>query len=156
MADQALLDRLFSRSIRRGWPSLSGSRRLELRPPALQQRDDDDGSRVRRRLTVALCGDPRGGKPQHRISLFGYDEEGRRVLEELGLRCVLRTRGRPAGDSRPATPISPRSRRSSSSIQAMLDVSVRYTARLGNSQGALGKESNSCPSCSHRRFVRGW
>ena len=32
----------------------------------------------RRRLSVVLCGDRRGESPFHRISLFGYDDEGRR------------------------------------------------------------------------------
>ncbi len=39
----------------------------------------------RRRLSVVLCGDRRGRTPMHRISLFGYDDEGRRALESIGL-----------------------------------------------------------------------
>ena len=41
--------------------------------------------RVRRRLTVSLCADPRGAGRMHRITLFGYDDEGRRALEAIGL-----------------------------------------------------------------------
>src|SRR4051794_6563263 len=39
----------------------------------------------RRRLSVVLCGDRRGATPMHRISLFGYDDEGREALESIGL-----------------------------------------------------------------------
>src|SRR3954447_24636443 len=39
----------------------------------------------RRNLTITLCGDRRGRTPMHRISLNGDDDEGRRVLETLGL-----------------------------------------------------------------------
>ena len=34
--------------------------------------------RVRRRLSVVLCGDRRGRSTMHRIALFGYDDAGRR------------------------------------------------------------------------------
>ena len=39
----------------------------------------------RRRLVACLCGDHRGRTPMHRLSLFGYDDEGRNALESIGL-----------------------------------------------------------------------
>ncbi|HUZ81371.1 MAG TPA: UvrD-helicase domain-containing protein, partial [Gaiellaceae bacterium] len=83
VADQALLDRLFRElDTSSGGESLLNEHGLSFAHPHFSSATTTNGARIRRRLTVALCGDPRGGKPQHRISLFGYDEEGRRRLEE--------------------------------------------------------------------------
>ena len=129
-----------------GRPEPSGSRQgLSFVHPHFSSATTTNGSRVRRRLTVALCGDPRGGKPQHRISLFGYDEEGRRVLEELGLSLRPAYKGSTGWRFETCHSDLARIAEIVRSIQAVLDVSVRYTARLGNSQGALGKERNSLP-----------
>ena len=40
---------------------------------------------LRRRVTLTLCGDRRGARPMHRLSMVGSDAEGRRLLEGLGL-----------------------------------------------------------------------
>ncbi len=58
----------------------------------------------RRRLSVVLCGDRRGESPFHRISLFGYDDEGREALEAIGL-SVRPDKGRVVGGTRPVAPI---------------------------------------------------
>jgi len=39
----------------------------------------------RRNIVVTLCGESRGGKPLHRISIVGNDESGRETLAVLGL-----------------------------------------------------------------------
>ena len=39
----------------------------------------------RRNITVVLCGDRRGIKPWHRVSIYGNDTAGRRALEAAGL-----------------------------------------------------------------------
>ena len=59
-----------------------------------------DGRRARRRLNIVLCGDRRGRRPMHRISMFGYDEEGRLAMESLGLRVRPRARVPRVGDTR--------------------------------------------------------
>jgi len=81
----------------------------------------------------------------HRISLFGYDEEGRQALESLGLSLRPAYKGSSGwrfetacSDLRKLVDIVNR-------IQSVLEVSVRYTARLANSDGALGKERNALP-----------
>jgi hypothetical protein len=147
VGDQALLDRLFQElDTETGGRTLLDEHGLSFAHPHFSTATTTNGARVRRRLTVALCGDPRGGKPQHRISLFGYDEEGRRALETIGL--SLRPAYKGSTGWRFETCHSDLSRIAEivESIQRILvDVSVRYTARLGNSDGAGGKERNSLP-----------
>jgi DNA helicase-2/ATP-dependent DNA helicase PcrA len=103
------------------------------------------GSRTRRRLTVALCGDGRGERPLHRISLFGYDDEGREALEGIGLSLRPAHHGSSGWRFEIASADLPLLARTISDIQAVLPVSVRYTARLGLSQAGAGKERNSLP-----------
>src|SRR4051794_32476061 len=146
VADQALLDRIFSEvDTARGGRSLLEAEGLSFAYPHFSSATTTNGSRVRRRLTVALCGDPRGGKPQHRISLFGYDDEGRRVLEELGLSLRPAYKGSAGWRFEASHSDLAKIAEIVERIQSVLDVSVRYTARLGKSQGALGKERNSLP-----------
>jgi superfamily I DNA/RNA helicase len=146
VANQELLDRLF-----REVDTVSGAQELlqdeglSFGHPHFSSATTTQGARVRRRLTVALCGDPRGDFPQHRMSLFGYDEAGRKVLEGIGLSLRPAYKGSSGwrfetshSDIGKIVEIIER-------IQAVLEVSVRYTARLANSEGALGKERNSLP-----------
>jgi DNA helicase-2/ATP-dependent DNA helicase PcrA len=103
------------------------------------------GARVRRRLTVCLCGDIRGGKPLHRISLFGYDDDGRRVLEELGLSLRPAYKGSSGWRYETASADLGSINEIVDKIAKALDVSIRYTARIASSEGAMGKERNSLP-----------
>jgi DNA helicase II / ATP-dependent DNA helicase PcrA len=50
-------------------------------------------SRQRRRMVLTLCGDRRGASPMHRISMFGYDDDGRQKLQSLGLSMRPARRG---------------------------------------------------------------
>ena len=146
VADQALLDRLFQElDTNSGGQTLLDDQGLSFAHPHFSSATTTNGSRIRRRLTVALCGDPRGGKPQHRISLFGYDEEGRRALEGIGLSLRPAYRGSTGWRFETCHSDIAKIAEIIRSIQRVLDVSVRYTARLGNSEGAQGKERNSLP-----------
>ena len=98
----------------------------------------------RRRLAISLCGDRRGRTPMHRIALSGYDEPGRRRLEQIGLRVRPARRGSEgwrfetsckdmATIEKVATRIS----------EALGDVSIRPTARLGHNRDGLS--ANSLP-----------
>ncbi len=49
--------------------------------------------RMRRRMVLTLCGDPRGRSTMHRIAMFGYDESGREALRGLGLSVRPARRG---------------------------------------------------------------
>ena len=98
----------------------------------------------RRRLSVILCGDRRGTRPLHRISLFGDDEGGRGALEALGL-SVRPARSGSAGwrfetSSSDMAAIAATVDR----IRSVLDVRVRYVARLGANRGAV-PVANSLP-----------
>jgi ATP-dependent DNA helicase UvrD/PcrA len=96
----------------------------------------------RRKLTVTLCGDRRGRRPMHRIAMFGEDDEGRRLLEGLGLSV------------RPARKDSESWRHESafadmgalvervSQIKDAMDPDISWTARLGKK--VLG-QGNSLP-----------
>jgi DNA helicase-2/ATP-dependent DNA helicase PcrA len=146
VADQALLDRLFQEiDTTNGGQNLLDDQGLSFAHPHFSSATTTAGSRVRRRLTVALCGDPRGGKPQHRISLFGYDEEGRRALEGIGLSLRPAYKGSTGWRFETCHSDIAKIAEIIHSIQGVLDVSVRYTARLGKSEGAQGKERNSLP-----------
>src|SRR5260370_29873415 len=86
VADQALLDRVFTAiDTESAGRQLLAEKGLSLVHPHFSAATTTNGARVRRRLTVSLCGDPRGAGPQHRISLFGYDDEGWAAVAGLGL-----------------------------------------------------------------------
>jgi superfamily I DNA/RNA helicase len=98
----------------------------------------------RRRLAISLCGDRRGRSPMHRIALFGYDDEGRRALEGLGLSVRPARRGSHGWRYETACKDMATIDRVAGRIAGALgDVSIRPTARLGsNREGISG---NSLP-----------
>ena len=146
VADQGLLDTLFREvDTASGGRELLEDQGLSFAHPHLSSATTTTGARVRRRLTVTLCGDPRGERTQHRVALFGYDEEGRRALENLGLPLRPAYKGSSGwrfetshSDFAAIADIVER-------IRSAVDVSVRYTARLAANDGAIGKERNALP-----------
>src|SRR5262249_39786509 len=104
-----------------------------------------NGVRIRRRLNICLCADRRGQQPMHRISLFGYDEEGRRALESIGLSLRPAYKGSSGWRFETACADVCKLMEVVESIRGVPAVRVRYPARLGSSDGALGKERNSLP-----------
>ena len=146
VADQALLDGIFA-----GLDTeTAGSRLLQdeglsFTHPHFTAATTTIGARTRRRLTVALCGDPRGAGPQHRISLFGYDEEGRVALERLGLPIRPAYKGSDGWRYESSYADFGKLHETVGLLQKSLDVSVRYTARLAAQDGSVGKERNSLP-----------
>ncbi len=106
----------------------------------------------RRRLSVVLCGDRRGATPMHRVSLFGYDDEGREALESIGL-SVRPVRKRNRGwrfetcnaEMAVVDDIVHR-------ISSVLDVSVRPVARLAaNDERVVTNALPFLPASSVRR-----
>ncbi|HET7050180.1 MAG TPA: UvrD-helicase domain-containing protein [Solirubrobacteraceae bacterium] len=97
-----------------------------------------------RRLAISLCGDRRGRSPMHRIALFGYDDEGKRALEGLGLSMRPARRGSDGWRYETACKDMATIHRVAGQIAGALgDVSIRPTARLGsNREGISG---NSLP-----------
>jgi DNA helicase II / ATP-dependent DNA helicase PcrA len=102
------------------------------------------GSRVRRRLTATLCGNPRTGGPTHRLSLFGYDEAGRKALEQAGFSLRPAYKGSSGWRIETASADFRRLVERIEDIEETLDVSVRFTARLAARSGHT-KDRNSLP-----------
>ena len=146
VADQVLLDRLFAEldTEQAGYELLT-EEGLSFGHPHFSSATTTAGSRVRRRLTVTLCGDPRGARTLHRITLFGYDDEGREALESIGLTLRPAYKGSSGWRYETASSDLARIAETIEQIRSVLDVSVRYTARLASNDGALGKEKNALP-----------
>jgi DNA helicase-2/ATP-dependent DNA helicase PcrA len=146
VADQDLLDRIFAElDTERAGRRLLDDEGLSFDHPHFGAPTTSVGKRVRRRLSVCLCGDSRGAAPLHRIALSVYDEEGRRAVEALGLSVrpsKLASQGwryeSAQADMGQLTAIAER-------LEDALGVSVRYTARLGGRNGVPGKDRNSLP-----------
>ena len=146
VGDQALLDRVFCElDTEAGGLRLLADEGLSFAHPHFSAATTTSGARLRRRLTVALCGDRRGAGPQHRISLFGYDEEGRAALERLGLPLRPAYAGSAGWRYESSFADFGKLHETVGRIQEGLDVSVRYTARLAEQDGSVGKERNSLP-----------
>jgi len=103
------------------------------------------GSRIRRRVSVSLCGDARGAAPMHRIALFGYDNEGRQRLEQLGFSVRPAYRGSSGWRYETATADMGKLLATVETLQRELSASARFTARLGAQTPFGGKERNSLP-----------
>jgi DNA helicase-2/ATP-dependent DNA helicase PcrA len=143
---QRLIDRVFG-----SLDTVAGGRRLlvdeglSFAHPHFTAATTTSGARARRRLTVALCGDSRGGGPQHRISLFGYDNEGSAALRELGLPVRPAYKGSTGWRYESSFADVAKLHETVTLLQSRLDCAVRYTARVAAQNDAIGKERNSLP-----------
>ena len=81
----------------------------------------------------------------HRVSLFGYDDEGRRALLDAGLSVRPAYRGSSGWRVETAHASFARAVETVERIEDALDVSTRFTARLASSEGAAGKERSALP-----------
>jgi DNA helicase-2/ATP-dependent DNA helicase PcrA len=145
VADQDLLDRLFAEhDTRPGGHRLLAEAGLFFDRPHFQASTYTKTEVRRRRLAISLCGDRRGRTPMHRIALFGYDEAGRRTLEELGLSVRPARRGSDGWRYETACKDMGTIQAKADRITAALgDVSIRPTARLGSNAEQLA--GNSLP-----------
>jgi DNA helicase-2/ATP-dependent DNA helicase PcrA len=136
VGEQRHLDRLFAEidtdSVGRALLQEQG---LSFEHPHFSAATTTSGKRTRRRLNVCLCGDARGRNPLHRISLFGYDEDGRRALERAGLKLRPAYKGSSGWRFETAHGDFARLVEIVEDIEEVLDVSVRFTARLGGREG---------------------
>lgn len=81
--DQAVIDAVFATvDSEEGARKLLGVRGLSRAHPHHRPQSRDSN---RRNIVLTLCGDRRGGRPLHRISMVGNDARGRTTLRELGL-----------------------------------------------------------------------
>jgi DNA helicase-2/ATP-dependent DNA helicase PcrA len=146
VGNQELLDRVFIEldTETRG-RALLDDEGLSFDHPHFSAATTTHGRRVRRRLTVSLCADSRRGRPQHRISLFGHDDEGRRTLEGAGMSIRPAYAGSSGWRYESSHADFGRLMEKVEDIEDVLDVSVRFTARLASQQGPTGKDRNSLP-----------
>jgi DNA helicase-2/ATP-dependent DNA helicase PcrA len=138
VGNQGLLDRLFSEldTEKAGFCLLADHDLSFEHPHHLpHRRTDASCGTPRRRLTVALCGDRRGRSTLHRISLFGYDDEGRRALESIGLSVRPARKGSSGWRFETATKSMAAIAETIEKIQGILDVHVRCVARLARNNG---------------------
>ncbi|HEX5616002.1 MAG TPA: UvrD-helicase domain-containing protein [Acidimicrobiia bacterium] len=101
------------------------------------------GRRQRRELKVVLCGDRRGRTPMHRISLFGYDDDGREALESIGLSVRPARRGSEGWRFETANADMGVIAETVQRIQSVLPVHVRCVARLAANESV--PVANSLP-----------
>jgi DNA helicase-2/ATP-dependent DNA helicase PcrA len=146
VADQNLLDRIFAElDTEAAGRDLLEREGLSFDHPHFTAATTSAGCRVRRRLTVSLCGDNRAERPQHRIALFGYDDDGRAALEGLGLSIRPARRGSSGWRHESSFADFGRLVERVEDIENALDVSVRFTARLCAQSGRTEKDRHSLP-----------
>jgi DNA helicase-2/ATP-dependent DNA helicase PcrA len=146
VGDQELIDRVFEElDTESAGRRLLREEGLSFDHPHFTAATTTTGRRVRRRLTVSLCGDARGSRPMHRISLFGGDQEGAEALRTAGLSVRPAYKGASGWRVETAHADFSHAVETVERIEDALDVSVRFTARLASSAGATGKERNALP-----------
>jgi superfamily I DNA/RNA helicase len=146
VGNQQLLDSLFRRvdTWRGGWALLEDEG-LSFRQPHFAAATTTSSARTRRRVNVSLCGDGRGAGPLHRIALFGYDEEGRRSVEGLGLSVRPARRGSAGWRFETASADFERIGETVTELRQATGAGVRFSARLAKPTDGIGKERNSLP-----------
>ena len=146
VGDQSLIDSVFEPvDTETAGRCLLRAEGLSFDQPHFTAAPTTGGDRVRRRLTVSLCGDSRGAGPQHRVSLFGCDDEGRRALEEIGLPLRPAYAGSAGWRYESSFASFGRLVERVEDIEHALDVSVRFTARLAVQEESPSKDRNSLP-----------
>ncbi len=107
--------------------------------------------RQRRRMVLTLCGDRRGLSPMHRISMFGYDDDGRERLQSLGLSVRPARRGS-AGWRYETCSKDMRSLLSTvERVRSVLDFDLQLNARLALNPDGVANALPFVPASSIRR-----
>ncbi len=146
VGDQAALDRIFAGvDTQSAAHALLAAEGLDFEAPHFSAATTTAGSRVRRRLAVSLCGDGRGRGPQHRLALFGSDPEGRKALEAAGLSVRPARKGTSTWRHESSFADFGRLVERIEDIEDVVDVSVRFTARLGARCDRAEKDRNALP-----------
>ena len=148
VAHQELLDEVFSSVDTQGGAlQLLEDEGLDPRRP---HHTPQGSTGFRRRLTITLCGDRRGRTSSHRIAIFGADDEGRRVLEGLGLSVRPARKGSHTWRHESAfTEMSDLMARVDE-IKRALDPDIRWRARLGKRVPGQGNSLPFIPAGSVR------
>ena len=103
---------------------------------------------LRRQVILTLCGDRRGRRPMHRISMAGRDPEDRRILEGLGL-SVRPAKAGSASWRMETCAVSFRDlRRTADRIRKHLEADIHLQARMGASPGRETSSLPFLPACN--------
>jgi DNA helicase-2/ATP-dependent DNA helicase PcrA len=146
VGDQLAIDRIFAQvESEAGGLALMAHEGLSVSYPHFVPAGTTIGSRTRRRLNVSLCGDRRGRSPMHRIALFGYDDDGRRAMEEAGFSLRPAYRGSEGWRYESANADYGALLQIVERIMGATGARVRLTARLASPTDLPGKERNSLP-----------
>ncbi|HEY2208785.1 MAG TPA: UvrD-helicase domain-containing protein [Gaiellaceae bacterium] len=145
VGDQELLDQLFTAvDTWAGGHELVRDEGLTFTQPHFAASTSTSGARTRRRINVSLCGDHRH-RSRHRIALFGYDDQGRRAVENLGLSVRPARRGSPGWRFETASADFERIGDTVTKLRKATGAGVRFSARLAKPTDGPGKERNSLP-----------
>jgi DNA helicase-2/ATP-dependent DNA helicase PcrA len=106
--------------------------------------------RVRRRMVITLCGDQRGGRPMHRIAMFGYDRHGREALERLGLSVRPARRGSSGWRFETASSHMPSLLSTVERVRGELDFQTQLNARLARNPEGVANSLPFMPASSVR------
>jgi DNA helicase-2/ATP-dependent DNA helicase PcrA len=155
VGDQTMIDRVFATlDTDAAGRKLLDDEGLSLRfphfTPAAHTSGRRGSSRVRRRMVVTLCGDRRGGSPMHRIAMFGYDQEGRDVLERLGLSVRPARRGSTGWRYESASPDMPALLSTVDRVRGELDLQLQLNARLARNPDGNANSLPFTPASSLR------
>ncbi len=103
---------------------------------------------LRRQVVVTLCGDRRGKRPMHRISMTGRSPEDRRILEGLGLSVRPSRAGASNWRVETCAASYGELRRMADRIRKHLDAEIHLQARLGASPGREMASLPFVPACN--------
>jgi DNA helicase-2/ATP-dependent DNA helicase PcrA len=106
--------------------------------------------RRRRRMVLTLCGDRRGASPMHRISMFGYDEHGKQVLQRLGLSVRPARRGSAGWRYETASSDMRSLLATAQEIGTVLDFQLQLDARIGRNPDKVANSLPFLPASSLR------
>jgi DNA helicase II / ATP-dependent DNA helicase PcrA len=155
VGNQALIDRVFSElDTEESGHRLLAEEGLSLRFPHFTPRAHTSGRlgsrRVRRRMVLTLCGDRRGMSPMHRVSMFGYDEDGRKALQGLGLSLRPARRGSDGWRYETASKDMGALMSTVERVQGVLDVQLQLNARLVSNPDGVANSLPFMPASSLR------
>jgi DNA helicase-2/ATP-dependent DNA helicase PcrA len=103
---------------------------------------------LRRQVVVTLCGDRRGKRPMHRISMTGRSVQDRRILEGLGLSVRPAKAGSTSWRVETCAASYGDIRRLADRIRNHLDAEIHLQARLGASPGREASSLPFLPACN--------
>ncbi len=101
-----------------------------------------------RQVILTLCGDRRGRRPMHRISMIGRDPEDRRILEGLGLSVRPAKAGSASWRMETCAASFRDLRRTADRIRKHLEADLHLQARLGASPGRENSSLPFLPACN--------